>query len=169
VKKLLEGRTFLNLIMLGFALYCVARALGYGPNSRIFPLVIGIPTAVLLGLSTLAVWKPSLLRGTDVTLRSSSTAEPNMDEAENEKYAPLHIAAMIGWLLFAAAAIGLVGFRVAVPLFIVLFGRLEGRVGWAAIICVALFTSAFTVGYFEMFMKFAMFRGIWFGDMLPLY
>jgi hypothetical protein len=169
VKKLLEGRTLLNLIMLAFALYCVARALGYGPNSRIFPLVIGIPTAVLLALSILAVWKPSILRGADVTLGGSPSTEPDMDEAGDEKYTPLHIAAMIGWLLFAAAAIGLVGFRVAVPLFIVLFGRLEGRAGWPAVICVALFTWAFIVGYFEMFMKFAMFRGIWFGDMLPLY
>jgi hypothetical protein len=117
----------------------------------------------------LAVWKPSILRGADVTLGGSSTAEPDMDEGGDEKHTPLHIAAMIGWLLFAAAAIGLVGFRFAVPLFIVLFGRLEGRAGWPAAICVALFTWTFIVGYFEMFMKFAMFRGILFGDMLPLY
>ena len=169
MKKLLEGRTLLNLIMLGFALYCVLRALGYGPNSRMFPLAIGIPTAVLLALSTLAVWKPSILRGADVTLGSSSSVEPEMNTVGEEQYTPLHIAAMIGWLVFAGAAIGLVGFRFGVPLFIVLFGRLEGRAGWAAVIGVALFTWVFITGYFEMFMKFGMFRGILFGDMLPLY
>jgi hypothetical protein len=169
VKKLLEGRTILNVLMLGFTLYCVILALGYGPNSRMFPLAIGIPTAVLLALSILAVWKPSILRGADVTLGNSSSTEPNLEEIRDEKDPPFHVAAMIGWLIFAAVAIGLFGFRFGVPLFVLLFGRVEGRAGWAAAIFVALFTWAFIIGYFELFMNFGMFRGLFFGDMLPLY
>ncbi|MBI3064549.1 MAG: tripartite tricarboxylate transporter TctB family protein [Deltaproteobacteria bacterium] len=169
MKKLLEGATILNLVMLVFTLYCVILALGYGRNSRMFPLAIGIPTAVLVALSILAVWKPSILRGADVHLGDSSANEPNIDEIREAKYAPSHVAALIGWLILAAVGIGLIGFRFAVPLFVLLFARFEGRANWLPAILVALFTWAFVVGYFELFMKFGMFRGVVFGDILPLY
>ncbi|MBI1997105.1 MAG: tripartite tricarboxylate transporter TctB family protein [Deltaproteobacteria bacterium] len=169
MKKLLEGATILNLVMLVFTLYCVILALGYGRNSRMFPLAIGIPTAVLVALSILAVWKPSILRGADVHLGDSSANEPNIDEIREAKYAPSHVAALIGWLILAAVAILLIGFRFAVPLFVLLFARFEGRANWLPAILVALFTWAFVVGYFELFMKFGMFRGVVFGDILPLY
>ena len=169
MKKLREGATILNLIMLVFTLYCVIMALGYGRNSRMFPLAIGVPTAILLALSLVAVWKPAILRGADVHLGDSSASEPNIEEIREAKYAPSHVAAMIGWLIFAAVAIGLIGFRFAVPLFVLLFARLEGRAKWLAAMMVALCTWAFVVGYFELFMKFGMFRGVLFGDMLPLY
>jgi hypothetical protein len=168
VRKLLKGPTPLNLIMLGFTLYCVSAALGYGRNSRIFPLAAGIPTAVLLTLSIWAVWKPAILSGADVRLGASSSGEPRVEEI-GEKYTAAHVAAMIGWLILAATAIGLIGFRFGVPLFVLLFGRFEGRAHWFAAILVAFATWAFIVGYFELFMKFGMFRGILFGEMLPLY
>jgi hypothetical protein len=169
VKKLLEGPTPLNVVMLGFALYCVIAAFGYGPNSRIFPIAIGIPTVILLALSIAAVWKPSILRGADVQLGASSNTEAALDEVGETKYAPSHIAAMMAWLIIAGLAVGLIGFRFAVPLFILLFARFEGRANWLAAILVAFFTSAFIVGYFDLFMNFEMFRGIIFGEMLPLY
>jgi hypothetical protein len=65
--------------------------------------------------------------------------------------------------------IGLIGFRFAVPLFVISFARFEGRANWLAAILVAFITWAFVVGYFELFMQFGMFRGILFGEMLPLY
>jgi hypothetical protein len=102
-------------------------------------------------------------------LGESSAGEPNIDELRQAKYAPSHVAALIGWLVVAAMAIGLIGFRFAVPLFVLLFARFEGRTHWLPAILVTLFTSAFVIGYFELFMKFGMFRGIFFGEMLPLY
>ena len=169
MKKLLEGPTPLNVVMLGFALYCVIAAFGYGRNSRIFPIAIGIPTVMLLALSISAVWKPSILRGADVRLGESSNNEEGLDEIGETKYAASHIAAMMAWLIFAGLAVGLIGFRFAVPLFILLFARFEGRANWLPAILVAFFTSAFIVGYFDIFMNFGMFRGIFFGEMLPLY
>ena len=169
MKKLFEGATILNLVMLSFTLYCVILALGYGRNSRMFPLAIGIPTAVLLVLTILAVWKPAILRGADVHLGSSPSSEPSPEGVDDTAYAPSHVAAMIGWLMLAAMAIGLIGFRFGVPLFILLFARFEGRANWLSAILVAFITWAFVIGYFDLFMNFSMFRGIFFGEMLPLY
>jgi hypothetical protein len=169
MKKLLEGPAILNGVMLGFAVYCVVLAFGYGPKSRMFPLAIGIPTVFLLALSIVAVWKPSLLRGADVHLGSSSSSESVAEEIREERFSAAHVAAMIGWLIFSAVAIGFIGFRFGVPLFVLLFARFEGRANWVPAIFVAFITWAFVVGYFELFMNFGMFRGIFFGEMLPLY
>ncbi|MGE5301799.1 MAG: tripartite tricarboxylate transporter TctB family protein [Alphaproteobacteria bacterium] len=169
MRKLLEGATPLNIVMFGFALYCLIVGAGYGHNSRIFPIAIGIPTVILLALSIVAVWKPAVLRGADVRLGSASNDEPTADEIGEAKYETAHVAVMMGWLIFAGMAIGLIGFRFAVPLFVLLFGRLEGRASWFAAALVAFFTWAFVIGYFDLFMNFGMFRGVVFGDLLPLY
>ncbi len=65
-------REFLKLLLLGFALYFVVTALGYGRNSRIFPMAIGIPTVILLALAFIGVWKPGLLRGAEVDFGAPS-------------------------------------------------------------------------------------------------
>jgi Tripartite tricarboxylate transporter TctB family len=169
MRKLLEGSTLLNIVMLGFALYCLVAGAGYGHNSRIFPIAVGLPTVILLALSIIAVWKPTILKGADVHLGGASSNEPSADEIGEAKYESAHVAAMMGWLIFAGVAIGLIGFRFAVPLFVLLFGRFEGRANWLATALVAFFTWAFIIGYFDLFMHFDMFRGIVFGDLLPLY
>jgi len=169
MRKLLEGSTPLNIVMLGFALYCLVVGAGYGHNSRIFPIAVGIPTVILLALSIVAVWKPTILRGADVHLGGASSDEPNADEIGEAKYETAHVAAMMGWLMFAGVAIGLIGFRFAVPLFVLLFGRFEGQANWLTAALVAFFTWAFIIGYFDLFMNFGMFRGVVFGDLLPLY
>jgi len=60
--RMLEGRTILTILMLAFELYVVAVGFGYGPNSRIFPMGIGIPTLILTIVALVAVWRPGLLR-----------------------------------------------------------------------------------------------------------
>jgi hypothetical protein len=169
VKKLGEGRTILILLLLGFALYFVVTALGYGRNSRIFPMAIGIPTVILLALAFIGVWKPGLLRGAEVDFGAPSggaLSEP--EEAEEGDVPAMRVVRMLGWLFFALASIALVGFSVAVPIYILLFGRIEGRARWRACTLTALVSWAFIVGYFDLFMKFKMFRGVLFGDQLPL-
>lgn len=155
--------------MLGFALYCLVAGASYGHNSRIFPIAIGIPTVLLLMLCIIGVWNPAILKGADVHLGGAPVDEPNVDQVDQAKYEAAHVAAMIGWLIFAGVAIALIGFRFAVPLFVLLFGRFEGRANWLAAALVAFFTWVFIIGYFDMFMHFEMFRGIVFGDLLPLY
>ena len=169
MKKLGEGRTILTLLLLGFALYFVASALGYGRNSRIFPMAIGVPTVILLALALAAVWKPGLLRGAEVNFGvPSSGALAESEDAVEGSVPVMRVVRTLGWLLFALASIALVGFSVAVPVYILLFGWIEGRARWRACVITALVTWAFIVGYFDLFMQFKMFRGVLFGAALPL-
>jgi len=165
VSKLREGRTILLILVLGFALYFVGAALGYGRNSRIFPLAIGIPTVILAALALAGVWKPGLLLGVEVQFAGSSTGTL---ETPPEGDPPLSVLRVVGWLLLAAAGIAVLGFSVTVPVYVLLFARIEGRASWVLCILIAVASWAFIVGYFDFFMKFRMFRGVLFGDALPL-
>lgn len=166
MSRLRDGRTVLLIFLLVLTLYFLVAALGYGRNSRIFPLAIGIPTAILAALSLCAVWKPGLLAGADVQLGVSPAVEgPEEASAEDP---PAKVLRMVGWLLLPIVGIGLVGFSATTPIYILVFGRLVGRVPWKVCLLAALVTWAFVVGYFDLFMGFRMFRGLLFGDILPL-
>lgn len=172
MSRLLEGRTVLILLLLGFELYVVVAGFGYGRHSRIFPVGIGIPTVVLTALALVATWKPGFLRRADVHLGGPSFGRiqaPIAEETEQISYPAVRVLRMVGWLCLAALGLLLVGFRVFVPIYIVLFARLEGHAKWVTCILVAVFSWAFIIGYFDLFMEMRMFRGVLFGDTLPLF
>ena len=173
MSRLREGRTILTILLLVFALYFLILGMGYGRNSRIFPLAVGIPTVILMALTLWAVWRPDLLRGADVHLAGLSTGAgeeeiEEVEEIEENRYAPGRVLRMVGWLLLAGVGIALVGFRVTVPVYILLFSRIEGRAGWVSAVLLALLCWAFIVGYFDLFMRLEMFKGILFGAALPV-
>lgn len=171
MSKLREGRTIVTSFLLGLALYFLIEGLGYGRNSRIFPLAVGVPTVILTALTLIAIWKPSAIKWADVHLGASSAGAEGKDPEGKEEinYPSTYALRMIGWLILGAVGIGFFGFRVAVPIYIALFGRLEGRVHWVPCILVGIFCWAFIIGYFELFMKFSMFKGVLFGDLLPIF
>lgn len=171
MSKLREGRTIVTSFLLGLALYFLIEGLGYGRNSRIFPLAVGVPTVILTALTLIAIWKPSAIKWADVHLGASSAGAEGKDPEGKEEinYPSAYALRMIGWLILGAVGIGFFGFRVAVPIYIALFGRLEGRASWLPSILVGVFCWAFIIGYFELFMKFSMFKGILFGDLLPIF
>ena len=167
MSRLREGRTILTMLLLVFALYFLILGMGYGRNSRIFPLAVGIPTVILMALTLAAVWRPDLLRGADVHLAGLSTGAGE-EEIEENDHPPGRVLRMVGWLVLAGVGIALVGFRVTVPIYILLFSRIEGRAGWVSAILLALLCWAFIVGYFDLFMRLEMFKGILFGAALPV-
>jgi len=170
VSRLGEGRTILVILLLGLALYFTVAAFGYGPRSRLFPIAIGIPTVFLTALALAALWKPGLIRKADVDFGtpSSDALAAGSEEPEAAGDPPLGVLRMLGWLLLAVAGIAVFGFSVTVPVYILLFARIEGRARWSAAIPIAILTWAFIFGYFDLFMKFRMFRGVLFGDSLPV-
>lgn len=171
MKKLFEGRTLLTLFLLGLSLYFVVAGYSYGRYSRLFPIAIGLPTVFLLGLVLISVWEPRVLRRANVDLgdESDETKRLEMEEAEASRGRASEVWRMIGWLLLANAGVALVGFRFTVPLFVALFARVEGKAKWSLCVFVAATSWAFIVGYFDLVMELRMFKGIVFGDLLPLF
>lgn len=104
--------------------YGVLAAWAWPWKAALFPLAIGIPVFCLAAAELAWVLLGSAARGEDKDLRRSALAA--------------------AWIVGFFAAILLLGFPVAVPLFVFLYLRLQGREGW-------LFSAVFTAVVWAFF------------------
>jgi putative tricarboxylic transport membrane protein len=109
----------------------------FGFRAGLFPWVIGIPT-LLLALVQLMK---------DITVHKKERA------GDHETIPPAVVRrrtlSILGWTLGCFLAIWLLGFSYAVPLFIFLYLKLEGREGWLMSVAVTFFSWLFFYALFE--------------------
>jgi putative tricarboxylic transport membrane protein len=109
----------------------------FGFRAGLFPWVIGIPT-LLLALVQLTK---------DITMQKKERA------GDYETIPPAVVRrrtlSILGWTLGCFLAIWLLGFSYAVPLFIFLYLKLEGREGWLMSVAVTFFSWLFFYALFE--------------------
>lgn len=116
--------------------YGIFAASAWPWKAALFPLVIGIPLFCLAAAE--ALW--SLL----------STAPAEADAAKDFQLSigsdtPRRTAVAAAWILGFFAAIVLLGFAVAVPLFVFLYLRLQGRERW--LVCLLMTGAIWGVFY----------------------
>jgi hypothetical protein len=108
--------------------YGVIAATAWPWKAALFPLVIGVPLFCLAAAE--ALW----------TMFGSAAPEAQTMDFQlaigNETARRTALA--IGWMLGFFAAIVLLGFPVAVPLFMVLYLKVQGREGWPLTIVMTL-------------------------------
>jgi tripartite tricarboxylate transporter TctB family protein len=120
----------------------VVSAWGWPAKAALFPLVISIPLFLLAAAEVLWALLGSAPRG-------------NVSDFKLSDHLPQGVALRrtliaAGWILGFFLAILLLGFLVAVPVFVLLYLRLQGRRGW---IFSAVFTAvvwAFFYGLFDL-------------------
>jgi hypothetical protein len=107
------------MVCSGFAVYAAS---SWPWKAALFPIAIGIPVFCLAAAEV--VW----------SLVGSADTERAMDFAMSDDVpAPIatrRTALTVGWMVGFFAAIALIGFPYAVPLFVFLYLRLQGREGW---------------------------------------
>jgi hypothetical protein len=129
--------------------FVILAASGYGAvaawawpwKAALFPLVIGVPLFMLAAVE--ALWT---LLGAPAARAPGVT--PDAQEVPDPEYRRRMLIA-IGWILAFAAAIGLIGFPLAVPLFVFLYLKLVGREGWILSTTVAACAWGFFYGVFD--------------------
>jgi hypothetical protein len=130
----------LSVLIMIVSGYGVVAATAWPWKAALFPLVIGVPLFALAAAE--ALW----------TLFG---AEPASEEARDFQLSigtdTVHrtlVAA--GWIFAFSAAIVLIGFPIAVPLFVFLYLKLQGREGWGISIAITLGTWAVFYGLFDL-------------------
>jgi putative tricarboxylic transport membrane protein len=127
----------LTLIIATIIAVALLQSRNFGFRAGLFPWVIGIPT-LLLALVQLAK---------DVTRQKK---DPDADhEAIPPEAVRRRTLSIIGWTVGCFLLIWLLGFSYAVPLFIFLYLKLEGREGWLMTIAVTFFSWLFFYMLFE--------------------
>jgi len=127
------------LIMLA-AGYGVVEAIAWPWKAALFPLVIGVPLFALAAAE--ALWT---LYGTDPA--NEEARDFQLSIGKDTLRRTLVAAA---WIIGFFAAIVLLGFPIAVPLFVLLYLKLQGREGWGISIAITLGTWALFYGLFDL-------------------
>jgi hypothetical protein len=118
--------------------YAVFAATAWPWKAALFPLVIGIPLFCLA--TTELLW---------TLLGAPPQAAANEVELSTDAAARRRVLQVAGWMLAFFAAIALLGFPIAVPLFVFLYLRLQGGEGWIMSIVITVATSAVFYGLFD--------------------
>ncbi len=131
----------LALAVMAVAAFGVYGALGWPLKAKLFPLVIAIPLFFLA--SAEAAW----------TMFGRATKSDAVDFQMSDHLPRAQVLRRTllaaGWILGFFALILLLGFKVAVPLFVLLYLRLQGREGWVLSLAFAFGLWAFFYGLFD--------------------
>lgn len=132
----------LSLCIMALAAWAVLTATAWPWKAALFPLVIGIPIFCLAGAELLlGLFRPDTEgrgRAVDFQLSGHLPAELALKRT----------LAIFGWILGFFFAILLVGFPVAVPLFVFCYLKAQGREGWVRSAILTLLAWAFFYGLF---------------------
>jgi hypothetical protein len=115
--------------------YAVFAASAWPWKAALFPLVIGIPLFCLAA--------------TELLWALFGAAEKAEAPLPGDAAAARRVLRTAGWMLGFFAAIVLLGFPIAVPLFVFLYLKLEGGEGWGMSIALTLAVGALFHGLFD--------------------
>lgn len=148
----------LGVLIMAVSGYAVAAAWSWPWKASLFPLVIGIPLFCLAAVEVLWVLLGTTERGEAKDFQVSS----ELPEKEILKRS----AAASGWILGFFAAIVLLGFPLAVPLFVLLYLRLQGKESWLFSACFAAAVWLFFWGLFDRLLHLPFLQG-WLLGFIP--
>ncbi len=154
-----DGRVAMSLVMLAIFVSMVLMATAYPPDARLLPFVIGIPGSVLALIQVGAEIADARRRAADAPQEAAPGAENPAETASDVKQELV----LLGTLVGLVAAILLLGFWVAIPLFLVLFLRFHERESWT--LTLALTGGAWITLYvvFDQLLGILVFEGFLFG------
>lgn len=121
--------------------YAIVTAWHWPVKAALFPLVIGIPLFCLAAAELLWV----LLGGPEA---KGAAMEFRLSADLPEKEALRRTLRAVGWILGFLAAIVLLGFPIAVPLFMLLYLRLQGE-GWVLTVVMSAAVWGIFYGLFD--------------------
>jgi putative tricarboxylic transport membrane protein len=137
--------------------YGIIAATAWPWKAALFPLVIGVPLFALAAAE--ALWT---LFGADPTNEEARDFQLSIGKDTLRR-----TLAATGWILAFFAAIVLLGFPIAIPLFVFLYLKLQGREGWAISLAITLGTWAVFYGLFDFLLHLPFPSGWlfeWFGS-----
>ena len=126
----------LSVVIMLVAGYAVFAATAWPWKAALFPLAIGVPLFCLA--TTELLWS--------LFSKEKSDAVEGDPELEG---APRRMLVAAGWMVGFFAAIVLLGFPIAVPLFLLLYLRLQGGEGWIMSIVITAVVWGVFYGLFD--------------------
>jgi hypothetical protein len=138
-----SGRALFSLFLLGVGTFAVVSAWRWPFKAALFPLAVGIPLAVVAAIQLVL----------DLRGRGEPAEGPAVDLQFGgdvpDDVARRRAAVLFAWIVGFAALVWLVGFPLAVPLFMVSYLVLQSATGWPVAAGLTAAAWAFFYGVFQ--------------------
>ena len=159
------------MLMLIWVVAMILSSFSYAPHARALPLLIGVVT-LLLGVLILVdqIHPIKMLRGLDASLSELAVKQGKSDVSGGESTEQIEETGVIviaSWLIGFSLLIFFAGFSIAIILFIFLFLMSYGKFSWMKSIVITAVIFGTTYAMFEIFMKVQLFKGFFFGELIP--
>lgn len=150
-----------NLCYLAVCLFIVVESTKLTGQGRIVPLVIGIPTIVMIAA---ALW--ARLR---TVLRHGASSPLDVEEKVLDNAASWSAAiTVVGWISGLFLLILFLGFEISIPTYTFLYLIAQGKVSWSRSLFVAGCLWLLIYVSFDLILNNSLFSGVFFGGVLPL-
>lgn len=166
------GETITTTVALVVIVAMLATAWGYGAPARTLPLVIGVPTAVLLVIHLLRLTVLTRAAPDDVPAEvvaaeriagvAGDAEAPGVQAAVRREVEPTTVArelVALGWVVVLAVIVFTIGFLYGLPLFMLLYFRIQGRESWMLSLAVTAGVSAFLYLFLVQFVGLVPYAG----------
>lgn len=166
---------YFNIGMVLFVLLIIYLSIGYSPRSRLMPLMVGIVTLVLIVVQFMFEAVPSLSKYASYgkidfeadLLKSENVAMELTTEQKAKKKAKMspeekqqRLITIWSWIAGLGVALFVVGFLIALPLFLLLFLRINAGLTWLKSSVMTAVTSGVLYVVFSMVLHMEFYGGL---------
>ena len=159
-----KGLLIFECFLLGVAIFFIVEALGYNARARLVPLLVGVPTALLIAFQIAVDHVPGFERFAPAQVKPGfvdrdGIATPGAAALPADEVRRRELTAL-GWVLGLGVALTLFGFYIVLPLFLVGFLRFVAGIGWGR----TLLSTAVAIGIlysaFVWFLRVDLYPGL---------
>lgn len=162
-----RGTFYFTLILFGVFLLLFTVALGYDKQTRLVPLVILAPALAMTAYCLAGEFFPRLLSRLNVNLIPlEEAAETGITRPTGHIHGRKGLVIVNIWLAVFFMMTLLAGFLISIPVALLSFTRLFAGQGWRRSLALTAITWAVIYGVFELLMRYQLFRGILFGEIV---
>jgi len=165
----LKSEKILVFVLLIIVIIFLVISLKYESTARLLPLVIGIPTLFLLFFQLLLETIPSFsklkknIESTNVFKKQEILQDKKLNKEENIKRKNKKLKDeknILLWIAFLIITIWLIGFIIAIPIFLILFFSLNNIFKLHKSILISLVTSAIVYFLFDKLLNLTLYKGL---------
>ena len=151
---------YFTLLLMAFNLAIIVMSFTYDRDTRLMPLLVGIPTLFLIIFQALVQFFPNLRQRFEIDLFSPSSLSKSDDHAQKEKGSLLFHAFLI---LLYFILILFVGLIIATPLYLLIFFKTHAKQSWPKSIAFASIAWGLLYLIFRVLLNFILFEVILLG------
>ena len=165
----LISESILTFLLLCIVIIFIVSSLKYESTARLVPLIVGIPTLFLVFIQFLLEIVPSFskfrknIEGVEFFGKTKILQEQKLGKEENKQKNNKKSGAeknILLWIIFLVFAIWLMGFLIAIPLFIILFFSLNNIFKLYQSILISLATTTIVYILFDKLLGLTLYKGL---------